>query len=306
MRFRIRHVSSYRYERPVRLGPHVLRLQPHGAGVTLDDFRLSLYPAPLSLEPGVDEAGNPTHTATFEGDAAEFRIGIQAEGETSEAPELPPAPGTLPPFYGDEIQDLWRYRVVSAAEAEASVNLELRADDPSERTDDEKDFEMDVAAFARDVAVDAAGDAGVFLRALSMALYLRVRNVSRLTGAPLPPEVTLSEGQGSCRDFAVLFVACCRLQGLAARFVSGYIPAPAGEPQHMHAWAEAHVPGIGWTAWDATQGGPAGASHIPVAAAAEPSDAAPVTGSYNGAWASEMSVELKVETGEGELLVISR
>jgi transglutaminase-like putative cysteine protease len=145
--------------------------------------------------------------------------------------------------------------------------------------------------------MDAGGDAYAFLEGLSRALFDRVRNVSRLLGAPHPPEVTLREGLGSCRDFAVLFAACCRHQGLAARFVSGYIPAPAGESQHMHAWAEAHVPGLGWTAWDATQGGPAGESHIRVAASPEPAEASPIAGSYRGLSDSTMSVELSVEIG---------
>jgi transglutaminase-like putative cysteine protease len=277
MRFRIRHVTSYRYERPVTLGSHVFRMQPHGEGLRLDGFKLSMYPPPAMISPGFDDAGNPVHTAVFEGEISEFRVSVLSEGETFAAPgpSRPEGVFPLPPYYGEDIGTLWKYRVVDSAEG----------------------AEGEVAALARAVAMDAGGEAYAFLDGLSRALFDRVRNVSRLLGAPHAPEVTLREGLGSCRDFAVLFAACCRHQGIAARFVSGYIPAPAGESQHMHAWAEAHVPGLGWTAWDATQGGPAGESHIRVAASAEPAEAAPIAGSYRGLSDSTMSVELSVEIG---------
>lgn len=284
MRFRIHHVTSYRYARPVMLASHVFRMRPHGDGLRLDDFRLTMYPPPAMISPGVDDAGNPVHTALFDGEVSELRVAVTSEGETfaQTIPVSGQGAFALPPYYGDEIETLWKYRILPPDGAEGGLGSEGV-----------------IPALARAVALDAGGDALVFLQGLSRVLFERVRNVSRLTGAPHPPELTLREGAGSCRDFAVLFVACCRHQGLAARFVSGYIPAPAGERQHMHAWAEAHLPGHGWTAWDPTQGGPAGESHIRVAAAADAADAAPITGGYRSASGgpeeSEMSVELTVE-----------
>jgi transglutaminase-like putative cysteine protease len=92
-------------------------------------------------------------------------------------------------------------------------------------------------------------------------------------------------------------MAFCRAQGIAARFVSGYIPAQPGERQHMHAWAEVHLPGMGWCAFDPTQGTTVGEKHV--AAAGEPAQAAPVAGYFTGSAArSEMEVELKVEAEE--------
>jgi transglutaminase-like putative cysteine protease len=138
-----------------------------------------------------------------------------------------------------------------------------------------------------------------FLDGLSRKMHAELQNVPRLFGPPLPPELTLQEGKGSCRDLAVLFIASCRSLGLEARFVSGYIPAPLGERQHMHAWAEVRIPEIGWYPFDPTHADGVGEDHIPVAAAAAPVDASPIVGafsSWNGGPArSEMSVELRVQ-----------
>jgi hypothetical protein len=109
MRFRIRHVTSYRYERPVVLGSHVFRMQPHGDGLRLDGFKLSMYPPPAMISPGFDDAGNPVHTAVFEGEISEFRVSVLSEGETSAAFGIPRPEGVfpLPPYYGEDIVTLW-------------------------------------------------------------------------------------------------------------------------------------------------------------------------------------------------------
>jgi transglutaminase-like putative cysteine protease len=95
---------------------------------------------------------------------------------------------------------------------------------------------------------------------------------------------TLQRGTGSCRDFANLFMETARLLGLAARFVSGYLHAPASNQNYgaTHAWAEVYLPGAGWKGFDPTIGEVVGTKHIAVAVARLPESVSPVTGAFFG------------------------
>jgi transglutaminase-like putative cysteine protease len=277
MRFEIRHVTTYRYDRPVALGRHLFRMQPRPDGfLTPHSFSMSVYPPPLGLAPLLDLEGNLAHVAWFGGETQELRVTVRSTGETRARTPLLADPDTLnlPLDYGADRVKLFSY-------------LWAEGIDPS------------VAAFARDIARASNLQTFTFLETLNVRLRETLQNVPRMTGHPFLPEFTLAEQRGSCRDFAVLFIACCRLQGIAARFVSGYVPAEAGDRQHMHAWAEVYLPGMGWQAYDPTQGGSAGESHIPVAAAAEAIDAGPVVGFYSGQALSEMAVDLTVSVTAG-------
>jgi len=102
-------------------------------------------------------------------------------------------------------------------------------------------------------------------------------------GAQTPGQ-TLAWAQGSCRDFAALFVETCRHLGLASCFVNGYAHAPAIEhwSSTTHAWAEVYLPGAGWQGFDPTNGEVAGDRHISVAVARYPEAVPPVAGSFIG------------------------
>jgi len=110
---------------------------------------------------------------------------------------------------------------------------------------------------------------------------------------------TLSNGTGSCRDFALLFIEAARFLGLASRFVSGYLHAPPSTANMgaTHAWAEVYLPGAGWKGFDPTIGEIAGTDHFAVAVARLPESVPPIAGSFVGTPGSSLEVGVWVTKG---------
>jgi transglutaminase-like putative cysteine protease len=138
-----------------------------------------------------------------------------------------------------------------------------------------------------------------FLTALNLALFERTSHVIRRNGMSYPPERTLLSREGSCRDTAMLFCAACRSLGIAARFVSGYECAAAVQRKEgdMHAWAEVYLPGGGWRGYDPSRGLAAATGYVPVAGAADPALAAPISGSFRGSARAEIDYSVAMQIG---------
>ena len=103
---------------------------------------------------------------------------------------------------------------------------------------------------------------------------------------------TLTNGTGSCRDLANLFMESVRHLGFASRFVSGYLHA---EPSSVnfgstHAWAEVFLPGAGWKGFDPTIGNIVGTDHFTVSVARSPELAPPIAGSFVGPTGANLDV----------------
>ena len=114
-------------------------------------------------------------------------------------------------------------------------------------------------------------------------------------------EDLLAARGGVCQDFVHLGLILLRRQGIAARYVSGYLwaaPESGGWDSlevQTHAWLEALLPGEREPAWvgvDPTNRGLAGESHVKIGHGRRYSDVPPIKGVYAGDASSHLEANV--------------
>jgi transglutaminase-like putative cysteine protease len=280
----VRHTTTYRYSRPVRLGDHRLMLRPR------DSHDLRLMSTNLELSPSAsirwmhDVFGNSIAIASFAKPATELRIESDLTLETFAVERPPfqimPEAVSYPFIYSaDDRIDLGRM-------------LERQYADPGGR----------LAAWARGFVRSNPTDTLALLADLNSGIAAWISYQSRDTEGTQSPLETLDRRWGTCRDFAVLLIEAARCLGFGARVVSGYLYNPTAiGAGTTHAWADIYVPGSGWIAYDPTNRTIGGANLIRVAVTRDIAQAAPITGSFVGTADSYLGMTVNVSvTAAGE------
>ncbi len=284
MRVSLHHLSRYRYDRPVNLSPHVVRLRPAAHCRTpITAYALKIKPVQHFLNWQQDPFGNYQARLVFQKptDLLEVEVDLIAELTVVNPFDffLEPETEVLP----------WRYG--TALRHDLEPYLETLPLTPLVA----KQVEHVRSAYARagrrtiDVLVD-----------INARVHELLRYDIRMEPGVLSPEQTLTGGHGSCRDFAWLLCQLLRHLGFATRFASGYsiqlkpdvkpLEGPSGVTQDvtdLHAWTEVFLPGAGWVGMDATSGLFSGEGHIPLACTPDPESAAPVSGAFTWDAAAE-------------------
>ncbi len=268
----LHHRTSYKYDRPVTLGPQVIRLRPAPHCRTpILSYSLRLTPAkgPF-LNWQQDPFSNYLARVVYPEKVTEFAVDIDLVAEMS----------VYNPF--DFFLEPYAEQFPFVYEKKLAVELA-----PFLRKHPRK---TKFGAFVASVDLKPRRTID-FLVELNTRLNQLVKYIIRLEPGVQTPEQTLTKTSGSCRDSAWLLVNTLRHCGLAARFVSGYLiqlkadqkslDGPSGAEKDftdLHAWCEVFLPGAGWVGLDPTSGLLAGEGHIPLACSPEPSGAAPVSG----------------------------
>lgn len=280
MKFQVEHSVEYTYSKPVFLEPHVLRLRPRNDPAQKEiAFQVEIDPKPVRFEEALDGEGNNVAYAWFNDLTDHLRIRTSLQAETLR---------TNP--FGFFFTDVAHQNLpISYVESEMLHQESLRLSSSRDSA---------IEALVREAQVLSGGATLPFLTSLSRLIFERAQVVVRHSGRPKPPAETVRTMRGACRDLAVLYNECCRSQGLAARFVSGYHQGEAAIPEnYLHAWSEVYLPGGGWRGFDPTLGLAVADGHLALAASARPSSAARVEGTFRGTGVrSEMSVQLAIQT----------
>lgn len=131
---------------------------------------------------------------------------------------------------------------------------------------------------------------------LAASVSERIRYEKGKTDARATAEFAIAAGQGVCQDHAHAFVAAARCLGVPARYVSGYMRMTDGSQlEASHAWAEAHLDGLGWLGLDVSNGISPDENYIRMAVGRDYDDVAPVKGFSQGAESEEMVVSLSID-----------
>ncbi|MCW2998853.1 MAG: transglutaminase family protein [Solirubrobacterales bacterium] len=280
MNFSIRYLTEYRYDSPVTDNLNALRVRPATTSTQrTDDFHVRTDP----------ESRISRHTDYFGTEVIEFgipkphdhlTIDVRARVVTSAPPEPPDAP--------------WEALTAAAYEEAGGEFLLPTGDEPPD------ELLTDLHSQIR------ASSPLATLRLLCELIPDRFRYDQNATYVGSTVEDLLSGGGGVCQDFVHLGLVLLRKQGIAARYVSGYLWASREDggsdsmEVHTHAWLEALMPGTGgrgepsWVGADPTNRRLAGETHVKVGHGRRYSDVPPIKGVYRGSARTKLDASVQM------------
>jgi transglutaminase-like putative cysteine protease len=273
MRIRISHETLYRYELPAKGVIQTLRMTPRNHdGQYVVDWRIDVS-ADCRLDAQVDAFGNVTHTFTADGPLEQLRLLVEGEVETQDT-----------------------HGIVRGTVEQFPPSLFLRAT-PLTAPDDA------ITACAHDVAASASADRLGLLHALLARIHQEITFDTDPTHAATTAAEAFALKRGVCQDLTHVFIAAARELGFPARYVAGYFHRSDGvvHQEAGHAWAEAHVDGFGWVAFDPANGICATDAHIRVAIGLDYLGAAPVRGTRYGGGAESLAVTVLVDQAQRQM-----
>ncbi len=274
IRVALNHVTHYRFDRPVALGPHILRLRPAAHSRTpIRAYSLRVLPANHFLNWQQDPFGNYLARLVFPERARELRIEVEIIADMT----------VINPFDFFVEESAENYPLVY----DPQLAKELAPYFEKTETGPLLSAWLEKVDLRKRRSID-------FLVELNQQVKDSVNYSVRMEPGVQTCEETLGRAIGSCRDSGWLLVQILRHLGLAARFVSGYLvqltadeksldgpSGPEADFTDLHAWAEVYLPGAGWIGLDPTSGLFAGEGHIPLACTPSPGSAAPVDGAMD-------------------------
>lgn len=292
VRVALHHRTSYKYDRLVRLSPHIVRLRPAPhCRTTVNSYALKVQPSDHFLNWQQDPHGNYLARLVFQEPAESLVVDVDLVAELSVFNPFD--------FFLEEDACYFPFNYDPATVKDLAPYLVTEAPGPLLRK------YVEAIPRTKRRVMD-------FVVELNHALRERVEYRIRMEPGVQSCEETLQLKSGSCRDSAWLLVQILRNLGMAARFVSGYLiqlapdepplDGPKG-PTHdftdLHAWAEVYLPGAGWVGLDPTSGLLAGEGHLPLASTPDPVTAAPISGTTDKAetnFSFDMSVRRVYES----------
>lgn len=283
MKLRISHKTRYDYDSPVELNTHAVFLKPlQRSYLTIEDYNLEVSPRPEGIEERSSIEGNPFFQVWFSGltDKLElqtsFQVDIQPFNPFSFIIDFDFSKNINPAgekfFRYDPKEEILLYPYLIT--------------DPN----------LPIHDFANKEFTKNPNNPISYLLGLTAAVHANWKHIIREEENMWAPGHTFSCKEGSCRDLSWMLIHMLRMQGLAARFVSGYAFNPElAEGHELHAWVEVYLPGAGWVGIDPSLGLFTDENYIPLACSSDPQNTLPVHGNYGGTASASLSTFVEIE-----------
>ncbi len=282
----IYHLTHYKYDQPVSLGPQIIRLRPAPHSRTrVISHSLKVSPAEHFVNHQQDPYGNWLSRFVFPKRVTELKIEVDLVADMTVYNPFD--------FFVEERAERWPFEYPEELSPDLAIYMRPEPAGPR------------LAAFLATIPRERQQTVD-FVVGLNRRIANQVGYVIRMEPGVQTPEETFERGTASCRDSSWLLVQTLRHLGLAARFVSGYLiqlkpdlvsldgpPGTDHDFTDLHAWCEVYIPGAGWIGLDPTSGLLTGESHIPLAATPHYSNAAPISGMASAANV-EFAFDMKV------------
>ena len=263
MLLKVFHRTLYTYDAPVPYALQRLRLSPQsGKTQTVMSWTVDIEGAQQEVR-FFDHFDNDTRLVSVSG--APHTIEITAKGDV----QVHDTAGVTGPHTG--FAPLWLF------EPETALTT--------------------AGPLVSDIAHSVKGDGDVeLLHMLSHTIRERVAYAVGATDVATVAEDAVARGEGVCQDHSHIFLAAARKLGFPARYVSGYLLLDdAREQVATHAWAEAYVKGLGWVAFDVSNGISPDERYVRLATGRDYRDAMPVSGIRLGQSQEQLEVHITVE-----------
>ena len=268
----ISHKTTYKFDRSVKLFPHIFRLRPAVHSRTaIEGYSFKISPEVHFINWQQDPFGNYQARVIFPDKIKELKVEVEVIAKLQ----------VINPFdyFVEEYAQKYPFKYDTILEQELVPYLKLSEESPI------------FLRYIENIKLKDSIEINDFLVYLNQEVYKTLTYNLRMEVGVQTPEETLRIKSGSCRDFAWLLIHILRHFGLAARFVSGYIvqlapdiksldgpSGPENDFTDLHAWVEVYLPGAGWIGLDPTSGLFASEGHIPLCCTPHYQSAAPVTG----------------------------
>lgn len=260
----INHTTHYDYDAPIDYALQQVRLTPPATP------QQDVHSWAMTVEGGTIETQYRDHNGTqvhlVSVDKGSQKVSINASGVV----ETTDAAGVVGKIYGPA--PLWYYLQTTPLT------------DPGPA----------IQAIAGELA--QATDKLAALHSLSSSILVAAPYKIGETYSATSAEEALIGGSGVCQDHAQIFVAAARAGGVPARYVSGYLMMnDRVEQDASHAWAEAHVDGLGWVGFDVSNSMCPDERYVRLATGRDYRRAAPISGMRLGNATESMSVSLQIQ-----------